>query len=165
MRISWLDSLPSPTTAFTLKTSPSVVRTSMASGRIRQRRQAYQQYTQAAVQWSFTAEEYALFRAWHYHLLANGAGWFTIQLPHKKTLSPQTARFVNGQYQASYQDWWGWSVSATLDVKDIPLMKEALIYWWYITQDPHSYISSHQWFDALDNTLHKNHFATKENRP
>lgn len=100
-----------------------LLRTQLASGRARQRRQYTSTPTQASVTWMFTTDAQAqLFEAWYRDIISDGAAWFLMRL--------QTPRGVDS-YKCRFTDIYDgpilvapiyWRFSATLELWERPLL-------------------------------------------
>lgn len=101
-----------------------VRRTEMETGPARTRRT----YTAAPsiypVQWEFTADEFAIFEAWHKYQLFDGAAWFTINLANGKGIAAYEAR-MKGMWKAKAKSGLVWIVNVELEVRSRPLLTPA----------------------------------------
>lgn len=109
-------SLPDPSDNYTGNVDAGVLRTKMDSGKARQRRKTVSELASISVEWEMTDTEMVIFRAWHAEKLNLGLDWFLINLPFGGGMQQQQARFVKGDFNASYAAVNNWSVTATLEV-------------------------------------------------
>lgn len=132
--MTWPTFLPLPNNSFSIKHEKELVRSTMESGRIRQRIRFSGARETYSVQWTFSDSEFEFFRAWFEHTISGGLDWFDISLPvggagELKTVS---ARFI-GQYSDSHLAVLNHRVSATLETES-PIIQDsswtdAILYW------------------------------------
>lgn len=101
-----------------------VRRTDMESGPARTRRIYTAAPSTYPVQWEFTAEEFAIFEAWHHYELLDGAAWFTVSLANGKGISSYEAR-MKQMWKAKAKTGLTWIVNVELEVRARPLMTAA----------------------------------------
>lgn len=124
--LAWPTSvLPNPTTDFSQDNQASVTRTTMQSGRVRQRRWSTSDRRDMPVNWQLNDDDFELFQSFHKYKLNGGNDWFTIQLPVGGGFKTCTVRFKECAFKASYRTSMNWDVSATLEIQDIPILAEA----------------------------------------
>lgn len=117
---TWPPTLPNPNVDYSVSVNTSVVRTKMDSGRFRQRRRFTRDFRTIPVTWTLTDEEYGLFQAVYKYVLNSGADWFYINLPLGDGVKQYKARFIADSYNAKYQAFMHWNVSAKLETEDEP---------------------------------------------
>lgn len=127
---AWPTSLPIFRTNQTAEPNNNVLRTEMAGGIARQRQQYTARTYQVSGTLKFDDKERWLFEGWVQHRLAGGAAWFTTDMAFggddaDPFLKSVTARIVKGAYKVAFVDDTMWQISATLEVKDPPIMTAA----------------------------------------
>lgn len=122
-------SLPAPSQEFSITTDNNSIRTTMDSGRTRQRKKNTQRYYSAQVIWQFDDAEFSTFKGFLYYEAQDGVAWFEANLFTGDTLIPHKMRLLNGQYTASYTAWGGWAVSATIDLERLYSPEPDVYYW------------------------------------
>lgn len=129
--VSWPTRLPLPTyDGYALEPESAVTRTDMESGPARQRRRFTQTPTRIPVRWRMGAREFAVFEAWFRLKLADGTGWFTLDLLGGIGIAAHEARFVgqgNAPYKAIPSRGDIWIVTAILEVRDKPMLDEGAL--------------------------------------
>lgn len=121
--------LPAPSQEFSIQQAPNSSRTSMQSGRIRQRRTSASQAYQASIRWVFTDEEFEVFKGFLEYEAAGGSAWFDTPLLTGGSVNPHRIRLIDGAYSVEYQSWFGWAVSATVDLERLYLPEPTVYYW------------------------------------
>jgi hypothetical protein len=125
---TWPEQFPAPDTSFSVSTDPTMLRTSMDSGQVRQRRRFSTETTVLNVTWTLTDGELSLFTGFVAYRLNAGVDWFKITLPVTGGgFKEQTARFLNGRFDQTYVDFGGWAVSAKLEVLSRDLISPTLV--------------------------------------
>lgn len=108
---------PNPTQDISAGVKPTVIRTEMDSGRVRQRKRFTSAIRTVPVRWTLTDAQWALFQGILEYKLNQGADWFTITLPTGNGMQSCTARFVSGSWNAKHVPVMYWDVTATLEVQ------------------------------------------------
>lgn len=126
--ITFPASLPAPSQEFSIQQASNSTRTSMQSGRIRQRRTSANQAYQASIRWVFTDEEFDTFKGFLEYEAAGGSVWFDAPLFTGGTVKPHRIRLIDGAYSAEYQSWFGWAVTASADIQKIATPSPRLNY-------------------------------------
>ena len=111
------------------KISPqnATVRTEMETGPARQRRLSASMPTQLSVKWILTRFEMKIFEAWFRHIIFDGTAWFVMSVDNGLGLTETDCRFI-GPYTVELAAKGIYNVSATLEVRDMPVMsKEELL--------------------------------------
>lgn len=107
-----------------MQETPSVLRTQMDSGRVRQVARFTTRLVQVPVSWRLVGEQqFRIFQAWYTHKISRGADWFLLDLPFGSGLEQCTVRFMEGVYSVSRDDNV-WVVTTTLEVDIPPTMTE-----------------------------------------
>lgn len=89
-------------------------RTTMESGRVRQRDRFGTRTEVYSVSWLLTVAEYEAFLAF-VATIDNGFSWFMLPLPESELLTPVQVRFINGTWSKSYVDFMHWRISAQVE--------------------------------------------------
>lgn len=126
--IKFPTNLPTPSQEFSIQQAPNSSRTSMQSGRIRQRRTSASQAYQASIRWVFTDDEFEFFKGFLEYEAAGGSSWFDAPLFTGGTVNPHRIRLIDGAYSAEYQSWFGWAVTASADIQKIAAPSQGLYY-------------------------------------
>ncbi len=100
---------------------PSVLRTPMGSGAVRQRRIFTVNMEVQQVRWTFKPFQYALFRYFWKELINQGADAFLVDLDFGGGLEQVAAKLVNGKYQYRYNEGY-WFITAQLELDEPPYM-------------------------------------------
>ncbi|MDP2331804.1 MAG: hypothetical protein Q8M19_14030, partial [Reyranella sp.] len=123
--LSWPATLPLPTMeGYGIEDMPSLIRTDMEAGAPRQRLSSTQARSELVVKWEFTRFQLAIFEAWLRHRARYGATWFNMDYLAGLGLVPCEARFKNGKVPIKGRNGQRWVVTATLDVRDRPMLDE-----------------------------------------
>ncbi|WLE60231.1 hypothetical protein GIY62_06110 [Burkholderia plantarii] len=147
---TWPATLPLPSPdSYNVTPGTPYIRTAMDGGRARQRRRFTRVSPSVDVVWTFTQLQYAIFEAWLQYEVHYGASFFEIDLVNGLGIGPARARFMNdppfkATLQGSTTEYW--QVTATLDVKPLPIM----------SRDDFDVLSEYSApdLDALANALH-----------
>lgn len=126
----------------------AILRTTMADGLARQRRRFANPPGEIPVQWSFTAEQHALFRGFLEYECAGGADWFSLRILFPgEGLKEQTVRLK----PSMKSKLWGldtWIVNVTLEIKAQPVVGENYYFEQLISPisyDEYTSIIEHAW--------------------
>lgn len=116
-------------TNYGFKPGNPLVRTEMEAGLARVRRRFVSVPTDFTVQWEFTIGELAIFEKFYEQDLLQGAAWFNIKLVNGVGETIYLARFKE-QYSVntSHREFY-WTVSATLEVLNRPLIASGSVQW------------------------------------
>lgn len=117
--IDWPNDIPLPSSNLSGEGQASVIRTTMETGRTRQRNRFGTMANTYSVEWLFLADEYAAFMAFYQTTLKNGVLYFNLPLPETGTLDPVPVRFVEGRLTKSYVPHMQWRVTATVEAEII----------------------------------------------
>lgn len=122
--------LPTPLrNGYGLKAAPTFARTSMASGRAKQRPVNTSVPTMVPVAFLLTQEQAQLFEAWFNYEISYGTEWFNCQLDSPMGLRPYECRFT-GMYEGpKLRGLRHWEYSAELEIRERPVLTEE--YWLY----------------------------------
>lgn len=125
MAIAWPDQLPLPSLeGYSVKPAAAVDRRPLDMGAARVYRLTRKPLIEVAVQWQFSAAEQAAFDVFQTDVLAEGEGFFTIDLSLPAGLVPASARFKGGVVMIP-QGRFRWQTGATLELLDRPMMSAA----------------------------------------
>ena len=103
-------------------------RTSMATGRARQRRTSTNVPTMVDVSWILAPEESAIFEAWFREVINDGADWFNCELRtpldgrDNPGTSPYECRFTEMYSGPVPVGAFEWRISAKLEIIERPLL-------------------------------------------
>lgn len=154
---SWPSSFPLPNTNLAGDVADSTIRTTMDSGRIRQRPRFTQEQRFVNVAWSLTDIQFAVFDGFHKERLNKGADWFNINLPLGNGVQAQKARFVGGKFKHSYDAHEHWIVTAQLEIENkVQLASEVLDVYLEIG---FSDIEIENFLDAIDDAYDVTHIT------
>lgn len=109
--------LPDPVLEVAGEMAENATRTEMASGRFRQKRRFSLDLSFQEVRWTFTDDQFALFRSWAYHKLNGCSDWFELDLTLGGGLGTYKARFVGARYQFA-RNHPHWTVTAQLEIEE-----------------------------------------------
>lgn len=111
--------LPSPRAeGYTLSVPRHGLRSTIEAGEVRVRRRTAPRNGQAAASWSLSTSELAAFRAW---AIGDGLDWCDITLAGPMGTETMSARLA-GAWSARLAAPGTWTVSATLDIRQINLL-------------------------------------------
>ena len=148
--LSWPTSLPAPSIeGYGLEDMPALRRTEMETGSARQRLSSTQARAEFPVKWEFTLWQYGIFESWLANRATYGATWFAAELLSGSGLVQCEARFKNGKAPAKARNGQRWVVTATLDVRDRPMLSDAELTL-VIDEDPDALFAA---VDALHVTI------------
>lgn len=122
--IDYPESLPYPQRdGYSVKTVQTFQRTSLTSGRARQRRRYSSTPSEYNVSWVFeSADDAALFESWFQYTINSGASWFNAKM--------KTAAGGDGRYVCRFMEMYdgpdpigmcAWRVSAKLEMWERPI--------------------------------------------
>ncbi len=101
----------------------AVLRSTMESGRARQRRRYASVPTMASVSWLFSAPQAQLFEAWFEDALNSGSEWFETRLNTPQGLMPYKARFVDTYTGPVLAGVNHWGFTADLELWEKPVLR------------------------------------------
>lgn len=122
--LAWPARLPLPSmTGYGIEDDLKMERSAMESGTERERATSTAITSSIQVQWKFTLFEYAIFESW---LVNRARGqWFSMTYLGGIGLVACEARIQKGKAPSKFQNGARVTVSATLDVRDRPMLSDA----------------------------------------
>lgn len=117
--------LPKCTNDYSADVSPTMRRTEMDDGSIRQESRFTSVLGTSVFSWVFNGEEFEIFQAWVRYKISNGADWFLISLPSGNSFVTTKVRFKDGKYTVKHQPVMHWKVSASFEYVVAPALSEA----------------------------------------
>ncbi len=102
----------------------NIVRSTMESGRIRQRRSDTSTHFNFSLTWRFTRQQYAIFASWHKHKINDGTDQFYITIDGLNGRARHIVQMQGGIYQPTFNNGF-WDVSTTLECFNPTPMTEA----------------------------------------
>lgn len=118
----------------------SKVRTEMEGGNVLVRSQWEEESAQYHVSWLLAGSQLAIFKAFYRHKLHNGVDWFDCEILDGADILVAEMRFVGApKYQLGNGNLW--TVSATLEVDEQPIMAED-VYDVLATYDPDDLVAA-----------------------
>ncbi len=114
--IEFPSDLPCASVEYSLRVRHNIRRTTLQSGRIRQRRTSRGTHRTANVKWVMNDGQFLLFETWLDSMLNGGAEWFLMKLKSGGGIELHECRLIEGAYQAEYIAPGYFSVIATLDI-------------------------------------------------
>ena len=117
--VSWPEQLPLPEqSGYAIQHVSPLQRTTMVSGRARQRRVYTSVPSNVAVQWFLTEQQAQVFEVWFKYSITDGADWFLCTLKTPLGIMPYECRF-NGIYEGPVLTSFNkWTFSATLEIRE-----------------------------------------------
>lgn len=121
--IQYPSQLPKPLQdGYQLDTVSPKMSTTMASGRVLERRRAVSVPTRPRVKWLMNGNQAAFFEAWFSRVLAEGTKWFDMEVLTTQGLMVRTCRIL-GMYEGpKLVSGRFWELSATLELQERPLI-------------------------------------------
>ena len=117
--VSWPTQLPLPEqSGYAIQHVSPLQRTTMVSGRARQRRVYTSVPSNVAVQWFLTEQQAWLFEAFFRYAITDGEDWFLLPLKTPMFTGNYECRFTGiyeGPVLIAYDKW---TVSATIEIKE-----------------------------------------------
>ena len=115
----WPTQLPLPEqSGYAIQHVSPTQRTTMVSGRARQRRVYTSVPSNVAVQWFLTEQQAQVFEVWFKYSITDGADWFLCTLKTPLGIMPYECRF-NGIYEGPVLTSFNkWTFSATLEIRE-----------------------------------------------
>lgn len=99
-----------------------LMRSTMTSGRTRQRRKYTSVPTEAGVSWVFTDVQAQLFEAWFRDAITDGAAWFNMRIRTPLGVSDYVCRFKDIYDGPVLYALGYWKISATLELWERPIL-------------------------------------------
>lgn len=139
--IAWPSTLPlSQRADFGCEPQDSKARTDMEGGNVRVRSQWEEESANYSVSWLMAENQLQIFKAFYRWKLVNGANWFNLEIQDGADLVSVEARFVGApKYKLTGNRLW--TVSATLEVDEQPIMAED-VYDVLATYDPNDLVAA-----------------------
>ncbi|MBC44156.1 MAG: hypothetical protein CML19_18215 [Pusillimonas sp.] len=120
--------LPAPRqSGYSIQPGEAVARTDMERGSARQRRTTLSATDEIKVQFLFSRYELSLFEGWYKHKADEGAAYFAIPLLTGMGMVTMQARFKRLEQERPLPGKLFWTVDATLEVRDRPVLSEEAI--------------------------------------
>ena len=117
--VSWPTQLPLPEqSGYAIQHVSPTQRTTMVSGRARQRRVYTSVPSNVAVQWFLTEQQAQLFEAFFRYAIADGADWFLLPLKTPMFTGDYECRFAGIYEGPTLTAFNKWTVSATIEIKE-----------------------------------------------
>ena len=127
--VSWPTQLPMPEqSGYAIQHVSPLQRTTMVSGRARQRRVYTSVPSMVAVQWFLTEQQAQLFEAFFRYAITDGADWFLLPLKTPMFTGNYECRFTGiyeGPVLIAYDKW---TVSATIEIKERQTLNAGFAY-------------------------------------
>ena len=127
--VSWPEQLPLPEqSGYAIQHVSPLQRTTMVSGRARQRRVYTSVPSNVAVQWFLTEQQAQLFEAFFRYAITDGADWFLLPLKTPMFTGDYECRFTGiyeGPVLVAYDKW---TVSATIEIKERQTLNAGFAY-------------------------------------
>ncbi len=116
---SWPEQLPLPEqSGYAIQHVSPTQRTTMVSGRARQRRVYTSVPSNVAVQWFLTEQQAQLFEAFFRYAITDGADWFLLPLKTPMFTGDYECRFTGIYEGPTLTAFDKWTVSATIEIKE-----------------------------------------------
>ena len=117
--VSWPAQLPLPEqSGYAIQHVSPLQRTTMVSGRARQRRVYTSVPSNVAVQWFLTEQQAQLFEAFFRYSITDGADWFLLPLKTPMFTGNYECRFAGIYEGPTLTTFNKWTISATIEIKE-----------------------------------------------
>ena len=127
--VSWPTQLPLPEqSGYAIQHVSPTQRTTMVSGRARQRRVYTSVPSNVAVQWFLTEQQAQLFEAFFRYAIADGADWFLLPLKTPMFTGDYECRFTGIYEGPTLTSFNKWTVSATIEIKERQTLSAGFAY-------------------------------------
>ena len=127
--VSWPTQLPLPEqSGYAIQHVSPVQRTTMVTGRARQRRVYTSVPSNVAVQWFLTEQQAQLFEAFFRYSITDGADWFLLPLKTPMFTGDYECRFTGIYEGPTLTAFNKWTVSATIEIKERNTLGAGFIY-------------------------------------
>lgn len=144
--VSWPAQLPLPEqSGYAIQHVSPIQRTTMVSGRARQRRVYTSVPSNVAVQWFLTEQQARLFEVFFRYAITDGADWFLLPLKTPMFAGDYECRFTGIYEGPTLTAFNKWTVSATIEIKERQTLSSDEIY------DPQGIIDS----ENIDRVINK----------
>ena len=126
--VSWPTQLPLPEQSrYAIQHVSPLQRTTMVSGRARQRRVYTSVPSNVAVQWFLTEQQAQLFEAFFRYAITDGADWFLLPLKTPMFTGDYECRFTGIYEGPTLTAFNKWTVSATIEITERKTLDSAWI--------------------------------------
>lgn len=123
--IQYPEGLPLPSQdGYGFRAKSPMLRSTMLSGRSRQRRQYQSVPTETPVAWLFTETQAQLFESWFEEVLVSGSQWFEMSLQTPQGLRLYRARFADMYEGPLLTGFNKWRVRARLELFERPILRD-----------------------------------------
>ena len=127
--VSWPAQLPLPEqSGYAIQHVSPMQRTTMVSGRARQRRVYTSVPSNVAVQWFLTEQQAQLFEAFFRYSITDGADWFLLPLKTPMFTGDYECRFTGIYDGPTLTTFDKWTVSATIEIKERQTLNAGFTY-------------------------------------
>ena len=127
--VSWPTQLPMPEqSGYAIQHVSPLQRTTMVSGRARQRRVYTSVPSNVAVQWFLTEQQAQLFEAFFRYAITDGADWFLLPLKTPMFTGDYECRFTDIYEGPTLIAFNKWTVSATIEIKERQALDSTWVY-------------------------------------
>ena len=127
--VSWPTQLPLPEqSGYAIQHVSPLQRTTMVSGRARQRRVYTSVPSNVAVQWFLTEQQAQLFEAFFRYSITDGADWFLLPLKTPMFTGDYECRFTGIYEGPTLTAFNKWTVSATIEIKERQTLSAGFVY-------------------------------------
>ena len=127
--VSWPTQLPLPEqSGYAIQHVSPLQRTTMVSGRARQRRVYTSVPSNVAVQWFLTEQQAQLFEAFFRYSITDGADWFLLPLKTPMFTGDYECRFTGIYEGPTLTAFNKWTVSATIEIKERQTIGASWVY-------------------------------------
>ena len=127
--VSWPAQLPLPEqSGYAIQHVSPMQRTTMVSGRARQRRVYTSVPSNVAVQWFLTEQQAQLFEAFFRYSITDGADWFLLPLKTPMFTGDYECRFTGIYEGPTLTTFDKWTVSATIEIKERQTLNAGFTY-------------------------------------
>ena len=127
--VSWPTQLPMPEqSGYAIQHVSPMQRTTMVSGRARQRRVYTSVPSNVAVQWFLTEQQAQLFEAFFRYAITDGADWFLLPLKTPMFTGDYECRFTGVYEGPTLTAFNKWTVSATIEIKERQTLDSSWVY-------------------------------------
>ena len=117
--VSWPTQLPLPEqSGYAIQHVSPMQRTTMVSGRARQRRVYTSVPSNVSVQWFLTEQQAQLFEAFFRYAITDGADWFLLPLKTPMFTGDYECRFTGIYEGPTLTTFNKWTISATIEIKE-----------------------------------------------
>ena len=127
--VPWPTQLPLPEqSGYAIQHVSPLQRTTMVSGRARQRRIYTSVPSNIAVQWFLTEQQAQLFETFFRYAITDGADWFLLPLKTPMFTGDYECRFTGIYEGPTLTAFNKWTVSATIEIKERQTLDSSWVY-------------------------------------